>query len=50
MGIYKCYWISLPVASLGDKNYKNPEFATDFFKEGGLITGSSNVQRKVNIN
>ncbi|CAD8114859.1 unnamed protein product [Paramecium sonneborni] len=40
----------LPVASLGDKIYKNPEYAPDFFKEGGLITGSSNIQRKVNIN
>jgi hypothetical protein len=26
----------------GDKCFKNPEYSTDFFKEGGLIPGSSN--------
>ena len=33
----------LPVAALGDKIYKNPEYATDFFKEVGLIAGSINI-------
>ena len=31
----------------GNKNYKNVENSTDFFKEGGLIVGSSN---KINYN
>ena len=30
----------LPMAS-GDKIYKNPDYTPDFFKEGGLITGST---------
>ena len=33
----------LNLAALGDKIYKNPIYATDFFKEGGLITGSTQV-------
>lgn len=43
MGINKNSKYSLPVASLGDKIYKNPEYAPDFFKEGGLIPGATNV-------
>ena len=31
----------LPMTSLGDKNYKNPDYQPDFFKKGGLIVGSS---------
>lgn len=31
----------LPLSSLGDKIYKAPEYVTGFFKEGGLITGST---------
>ena len=31
----------LPMASPGDKIYKNPDYTPDFFKEGGLITGST---------
>ncbi len=31
----------LPMASLGDKIYKNPDYSTDFFKDGGLIAGST---------
>ena len=31
----------------GDKNYKNVDNSTDFFKEGGLIVGSTN---KLNYN
>jgi hypothetical protein len=27
----------------GEKSYKNPEYSSDFFKEGGLIPGSTNV-------
>jgi hypothetical protein len=29
------------VASLGDKIYKYPEYATDFYKDGGLISGAT---------
>jgi len=32
--------------SLGDKIYKSPEFSTNFFHGGGLITGSTNVAKK----
>jgi hypothetical protein len=35
----------IPVATLGDKSYNAPERAPGFFKEGGLIVGSSIVQR-----
>lgn len=31
----------LPVANLGDKNYKAVEYQKGFFNEGGLITGST---------
>ena len=31
----------LPMASLGDKIYRNPDYSTDFFKDGGLIAGST---------
>ena len=31
----------LPMTSLGDKNYKNPDYTPDFFKEGGLVAGST---------
>ncbi|KAM3137676.1 hypothetical protein pb186bvf_010290 [Paramecium bursaria] len=40
----------LNVVSLGDKPYKNPEYCEGFYKSGGLIAGSTQVQRKVNIN
>lgn len=30
-----------PLKSLGDKIYKNPEYMPGFYKEGGLIVGSS---------
>ena len=29
------------LVSLGDKIYKSPEYNTGFFKDGGLITGST---------
>lgn len=32
---------NLTVTSLGDKIYKYPEYATGFYKDGGLITGST---------
>lgn len=32
-----------PVIAPGEKSYKNPEYSNDFFKEGGLIPGSSNI-------
>ena len=31
----------LPLTSLGDKIYKNPEYSSDFFKGSGLIPGSN---------
>jgi len=31
----------LPLASLGDKVYKAPEYLPGFFKDGGLIVGST---------
>lgn len=31
----------LPMCSLGDKVYKAVEYQTGFFKEGGLIVGST---------
>lgn len=31
----------LPMASLGDKHYKLPDYTPGFFQEGGLIAGSS---------
>lgn len=34
------------LVALGDKIYKSPEFSTGFFKDGGLITGSTNAARK----
>jgi hypothetical protein len=35
----------IPVSSLGDKSYKGPDQSPGFFKEGGLIAGSSIIQR-----
>ena len=31
----------LNMASLGDKNYKTPVYEPGFFKDGGLIAGST---------
>lgn len=31
----------LGVSSLGDKSYKSPEYESGFFKDGGLISGST---------
>ena len=31
----------LSMASLGDKNYKTPAYEPGFFKDGGLIAGST---------
>lgn len=31
----------LPLSSLGDKVYKAPEYLPGFFKDGGLIVGST---------
>lgn len=31
----------LPMASLGDKIYKHPDYVSGFFKAGGLIAGST---------
>ena len=30
------------MTSLGDKIYKHPDYVANFFKEGGLIAGSTN--------
>ena len=35
----------LPLTSLGDKNYKHPEYQPGFFKDGGLVAGSTNKLR-----
>ena len=35
----------LPMSSLGDKNYKHPDYTPNFFKDGGLIAGSTNQLR-----
>lgn len=32
----------VPIASLGDKNYRAVEYETGFFHGGGLIAGSTN--------
>ena len=41
----------VPIASLGDKNYKAVEYETDFFLAGGLVPGSTNkVQHKTSGN
>ena len=31
----------LPMTSLGDKMYKNVDYCKDFFRDGGLIAGST---------
>ena len=31
----------LPMAALGDKIYKTPAYVPGFFRDGGLITGST---------
>ena len=31
----------LPMLALGDKNYKTPAYEPGFFREGGLIAGST---------
>lgn len=36
---------NLAVSSLGDKAYKYPEYAPDFYKEGGLIPGATHKPR-----
>eukprot|EP01017_Pseudomicrothorax_dubius_P006017 TRINITY_DN11652_c0_g1_i2.p1 TRINITY_DN11652_c0_g1~~TRINITY_DN11652_c0_g1_i2.p1 ORF type:complete len:297 (-),score=67.37 TRINITY_DN11652_c0_g1_i2:4-834(-) len=35
----------LSVNSLGDKPYKQPEYSHNFFKDGGLVAGSTHKQR-----
>lgn len=36
----------MPMRSGGDKNYKYPDYTPGFFKEGGLVAGSSNQLRQ----
>lgn len=36
----------LPVVHFGDKPYKSPEQSTDFFTQGGLVTGSTITYHK----
>jgi len=36
----------LDYRSMGDKPYKNPEYASNFYKEGGLVAGSTIQKRK----
>lgn len=38
----------IPVASLGDKNYKSVAYEPDFFLAGGLIAGSTNKTKSKN--
>jgi len=33
----------LPMASLGDKAYRAPEYQPGYFRDGGLIAGSTNT-------
>jgi|LakMenE01Jun11ns_1017448.scaffolds.fasta_scaffold9498416_1 hypothetical protein len=40
----------LGVTSMGDKSYKYPEYATQFFKDGGLITGSTGFKLRSSEN
>ena len=35
----------LPMTALGDKIYKHPDYTPGFFKEGGLVAGSTNALR-----
>lgn len=37
---------NLAVTSLGDKIYKYPEYATNFYKDGGLIPGSTSFKSR----
>ena len=39
----------LQVASLGDKAYKYPEYQSDFYKDGGLIAGSTSFKQRGNL-
>lgn len=39
----------ISVAALGDKPYKATNYTADFYKHGGLIPGSSNIERKRNV-
>jgi hypothetical protein len=32
------------ISSLGDKSYRYPEYASNFFKDGGLISGSTSFR------
>lgn len=33
----------VPLTSLGDKIYKSPEYMPGFYKEGGLVVGSTYI-------
>mmetsp|Transcript_16582 Transcript_16582/g.11898 ORF Transcript_16582/g.11898 Transcript_16582/m.11898 type:complete len:134 (+) Transcript_16582:196-597(+) len=39
----------MPIASLGDKIYKSPEYLSNFYKEGGLIVGSTNKNQRSTV-
>lgn len=36
---------NLPVKTLGDKQYKYPQYSANFYHEGGLIAGSTQKPR-----
>lgn len=38
---------NLGVTSLGDKIYKYPEYATDFYRDGGLIPGATSFKMRL---
>jgi hypothetical protein len=33
------------MTALGDKAYKHPDYTPGYFKEGGLVAGSTNVAK-----
>jgi hypothetical protein len=39
----------MPLKSLGDKIYKAPDYMPHFYKEGGLIVGSTYSNLKLNV-
>ena len=36
----------LGVSSLGDKSYRYPEYASNFYKEEGLVSGSTSFRKR----
>ena len=36
-------WLDIDVFALGDKNYKFPEYSSDYYKTGGLVPGNFRI-------